>query len=485
VPAAAGTNGNGAEHGLGGLRPTRTVKAVAPSARRMSALPAAVDLKSYTVPVGNQGSIGSCVAWAIDYAMLGLYAKRAGMAVQSFHPMYTYSQIHIDNTPTGGGSYPSDALNVALAEGNDSMSDYAHSLTDFVNLPTASEEANAANFKISGWQTLFAYATGGGGNNGISQIKTALAAGKPVAIGLPVRPGFDNMANSSTTLDTDTTGTSRGNHEVLATGYDQSGLWIQNSWGTGWGYGGFGRLSWQVVSQDVYSAHTISGFAAAPTGDTTPPAMGSVVEQFAVNQTVSSSTEPVNFSWSATDPSGIAAYAVYVKTDNGSYVQDTTVPATATQVTYSLSMGHTYQVAVAAKDGVGNWSGYAYGKSVAVGIVDDTAFSTTTQWGRYSLADTYGGTYMAASQAGATFQYTFNGRDVGLVGPRFSTAGKATLYCDGTSFGLVDEYNASTVGRQVIAWCRFAQTGQHTIKVVVQGTSGRPWFGVDAFATLT
>ena len=36
--------------------------------------------------------------------MLGWYAKHDGRAVQAFHPMYTYSQIHTDNSYGGGGS---------------------------------------------------------------------------------------------------------------------------------------------------------------------------------------------------------------------------------------------------------------------------------------------------------------------------------------------------------------------------------------------
>ena len=69
-------------------------------------------------------------------------------------------------------------------------------------------------------------------------------------------------------------------------------------------------------------------------------------------------------------------------------------------------------------------------------------------------------------------------------GPKFSNAGKATLYCDGVSYGLVDEYSSTTIAGQVVAWCHFATSGQHTMKLAVQGTSGRPWFGVDAFTTL-
>jgi hypothetical protein len=471
------------DHGMGALLPKRQVDPVASSGQRLAALPASADLSTYSVPVGNQGSIGSCVTWAIDYAMLGWYSNHDNRPGQPFNPMYTYSQIHLKDTTDGGGSRATDALGVAYNQGNDTMSHYTPTDTsDFSSLPDASEEANAANYKITGRQTLFS-TTSGGGSAGATMIETALAGGKPVAIGMAVRQGFEDL-DSWTTLDDDTSGDVLGYHEVLAIGYDQYGVWIQNSWGTGWGSGGYGELSWQVVGKDVFEANTISGFATSSTTDTTPPTMGAVTERFALGQKISSTTEPVNFKWSASDASGVAAYRVYVKTDGGAFTQDTSVPSTATQVTYSLGIGHAYRIAVIAKDGAGNWSSYSYSATVTPGVKDDKAFSVSSPWARYNLTDSYGGTYAAARQAGAWFKYTFDGRDAAVVSPTFSTAGRATLYCDGTSSGLIDTYSSSTVGRKVVGQCRFAQSGTHTIKIVLEGTSGRPWFGVDAFAVL-
>jgi hypothetical protein len=477
---------NAQEHGLGALRPTKQVKA-APSRRLFATLPASVDLSTFSVLVGDQGSVvGSCVTWTIDYAMLGWYSRHDNKPGQPFNPMYTYSQIHLDNSPSGGGSYATSALNVAFNQGNDTLAHYStHSTTDFTSQPNAADRANAANYKIAAFQTLFAYTAGGGGTAGATLIKSALAAGKPVAIALPIRPGFDYVGKTASDVDDDITGAIRGNHEILATGYDQYGLWIQNSWGTGWGYFGYARLSWRVVANDVYQAHTISGFATSGSAtDRTPPVVGAVGADFALNQMITSSTEPVDVTWSASDASGIAAYAVYVKTDGGPFVQDTSVPATATRVTYGLAIGHAYQIAVSAKDGAGNWSGYSYSVSITPQVTDDSAFTLTSSWRRYPLTGTFGGTYIATSLAGASVQKTFSGHDIALIAPRFSTAGRATIYCDGTPTGMIDLYSASTVTRQIVAKCHFAQSGQHTMKAVAEGTAGRPWLAVDAFAML-
>jgi len=238
----------------------------------------------------------------------------------------------------------------------------------------------------------------------------------------------------------------------------------------------------------VYEAYTISGFATnnstTTTKDTTPPTMGAVGQQFALDQQLGDTTAPVTFSWSASDASGIAAYAVFVKTDTGQFFQQTAVAATATQYTWSLATGHSYQVAVAARDGAGNWSSYAYSGTISPSTMDDTALTVNSPWTRYSATDMFGGSYIGASDPGAWVQKTFTGTDVALVAPKFSTAGRATVYCDGTPKVLGDFYSATKVTRQIVAFCHFAQSGQHTMKIVNEGTAGRPWLTMDAFATL-
>ena len=47
-----------------------------------------------------------------------------------------------------------------------------------------------------------------------------------------------------------------GGHAVQGVGYDQEGCWIQNSWGAGWGQGGFARIGWRAFCrQFMYGAY--------------------------------------------------------------------------------------------------------------------------------------------------------------------------------------------------------------------------------------
>ena len=472
----------------GALVPKVAVRAVAPAVTSLAGLPSSVDLRQYAVAVGDQGAIGSCVTWAIDYAMLGWYSRHDGKAGQPFQPMYTFSQIQQDN---GTGSYAIDALKVAKTQGNDTSAHYhTQNLLDFTSQPTSADRTNAANYRVADYVVEFAGRTGGG-TNGIAKIQAALAMGKPVSIGMRLRPGFyiRNATTEAAATDDDVTGADKGGHEVLALGYDQTGLWIQNSWGTSYGLKGYSRLSWRVVAKDVYEAYTITGFASPtnpvvePRGDVTAPSMGPVTKQFALGHVATSTTVPVTVSWSASDASGISAYAVFVKTDGGQFFQQTAIPSTATQSTWSLATGHTYEVAVAARDGAGNWSTYSRSGPITPGLTDDSQFSVGTPWATYSLAAALNGTYLGTSAPGAWVRKTFTGTDAAAIVVMGPTTGRATVYCDDRPT-IVDFTASANSTARVNAVCHFAQAGQHTITLVNEATLSRPWLALDAFATL-
>ncbi len=257
TPAAARGPSSPALHGLGAKLPTTRTAAARIAAP--AALPTSVDLTRWAEPAGDQGVVSSCVTWAIDYGMLGWYARHGGRSGRPFAPMYTYSQI---NGGVDLGSWPADALRVARTQGSDTRAHYTQGDYDWWDQPTPAEHANAADYKIRGFHTLFE-----GDHQGTAAknaIKTALASQHPVSISFPVRPGFDNlMYDHSTALDDDISGPIRGGHEVLALGYNASGVWIENSWGTAFGDKGFARLSWRVVENDVAGVYTIDGLVPA------------------------------------------------------------------------------------------------------------------------------------------------------------------------------------------------------------------------------
>ena len=169
---------------------------------------ASVDLRQWAMPIGDQKTLFSCTTWAIDYAMLGWYANREGVSGAPFAPMYTYSQI---NHGVDAGSQPVDALNLAMTQGTDTHADYAQGDYDWQTQPTAAERANAANYKISGYETLFS-GTAGQGTAADNALENALSAGKPVAIAMEARQGFEHL--TAGTVDQDNTSAIAGGHAV-------------------------------------------------------------------------------------------------------------------------------------------------------------------------------------------------------------------------------------------------------------------------------
>ncbi len=446
---------------------------------------ASVDLTRYAMPVQNQGQVDSCVTWAIDYGMLGWYARRDGHAGYPFAPMYTYTQI---NGGQNVGTNPANALYVAKTQGTDTWADYWQGAYNWTTGPTQAERNNAAANKIQGYHYLFL-----GSNQGVygqNAIVNALANGQPVAIGIQIRKGFDNM--TATTPDSDTTTPSRGGHEILALGYDASGLLVQNSWGTDWGNKGFGRLAWNVVQTDISNAWVLDGSFASTTNtttnsNTTKPVMGTVTVQ-TPNGYNANGIVPTRVQWpTATSANGVSRYAVYVSTNGRGWVDISSQLAskTATSLTVNLTPGSTYRFGVSAVDNNNAQSTYSYSDTITAHLYEDSVLNAQSPWTTYNWAQASGGTAITTSSAGATATLNFTGRGVSLVAPKFATAGQVYVYIDGRYVSTVDEYAATMTPHTTVFGWYWSQSGSHTISLRVAGTSGRPRVDIDAFAVLS
>jgi hypothetical protein len=236
-------------------------------------LPTSVDLSQYDMPVGDQGSVDdSCVPWAIDYAMFGWYANEVGEST-AFAPMYSYSQLHADNSAGGGGTSGQSVLLEAESQGVDTQSDYTQGNYNFTTAPTSSEIANAAHYKAVGYTNMYNNNVGPG-TAAVNPIETELASGNPIALTIANSNAFGMLTSTNYNLDASQVswGTYTGLHEVLAVGYDSTGVTIQNSWGTSWGHNGYAHLNWDFIETYSLTADTITGLtitgAPAPV---TPP----------------------------------------------------------------------------------------------------------------------------------------------------------------------------------------------------------------------
>jgi hypothetical protein len=95
-----------------------------------------------------------------------------------------------------------------------------------------------------------------------------------------------------------------------------------------------------------------------------------------------------------------------------------------------------------------------------------------------------GGTALLATAPGATMSWRFVGRSMSLVTSRTPSSGKATLYIDGDRIGSLDLGAAGTAHRQAVFARNWGTLGTHTVKLVVEGTPGRPGVLTDGLVVL-
>ena len=227
-------------------------------------LPASIDLTSKFPSPGNQGSLGSCVAFATGYAYKS-YQERdeRGWAFDTdthiFSPAYIYNQIHLTNEDHGGGAFFSTAFTLLQTQGCATLNimPYDGSPYACTNQPTTVMMKSAAQYKSRNWARL--------PDGDYNEIKTHLANNEPVVIGIPVLPDFDNI-NINNQIFNDTSGTSRGAHALCVIGYDddRSAVKIINSWGTGWGLGGYGWISYDLISSLKLEAYVMTDLLERP-----------------------------------------------------------------------------------------------------------------------------------------------------------------------------------------------------------------------------
>jgi hypothetical protein len=371
----------GIAHGMG-LIPTKPPRPSASAIARLRSaaltLPASVDLTANAMPPGNQGAVGSCAAWATGYTALGYWANVEGIAGGPFAPMYTYSQV------TGGvdrGSTIEGNLTIDEQQGLDVQSDYWQGNFDYWDMPLLPERGQAVNWKLTHFANLLINPSA---SSTVTQqsIEAALAAGTPVTIGIPVYSNFFSVSSANQGYYAGISGSLAGYHAVTALGYDSTGLVIENSWGTGWGNGGFATLSWSFVNGYVFDAVAVSQLATGQPVSTAAPAVSGTPQQ---GQTLTASTG----TWS---PSATSyAYQWQWALAGSSQWHNTAGATSATFVPGTGALGLKLRVQITAA----NAGGQGASTSAAVGPIASGAPANTT-------APTVSGTFRVGQTLTAT-----------------------------------------------------------------------------------
>jgi hypothetical protein len=205
-------------------------------------VPTEADLSQYAVPPGDQGQYGSCASWSTSYTNFGWHLQKNGLDGNPLNPLFVYSlvmaQLGQECGPNAGSGL-TDPLQILVDTGEPSRADFASATC--VD-PTDADRDAASKHRITGFQQLD---LSGGARAAIS---AAIAAGTPVTLGLFLTDQFMNANAQNYLVPAPDPGTeSLGGHGITALAYDETGLWIENSWSERWGQSGWVELAWDYV----------------------------------------------------------------------------------------------------------------------------------------------------------------------------------------------------------------------------------------------
>ncbi|WP_433367058.1 N-acetylmuramoyl-L-alanine amidase [Actinoplanes sp. CA-142083] len=186
-------------------------------------------------------------------------------------------------------------------------------------------------------------------------------------------------------------------------------------------------------------------------------------------------TVPIRLGWAATDVNGLSAVTLLRPT-----AVNLGITARSRNGTVKPALPTTF--AVRATDRAGNQVSASVTRTPMV--LSEAVTQRTGIWRTLRDPRYLGGVALGATAAGSTATWTFTGRSAALAAGRGALSGRVRIWVDGDDAGIVDLGNPRTIYRQAV-WSRYwSGGGEHTIRVRVEGTAGRPGVILDGLVYL-
>jgi hypothetical protein len=265
-------------------------------------LQASVDLTQtgYLPQAGNQGQVGSCLAFAAGYGMASFFfasrsgtniSRASGNSANIMSPAFLYAAgRRTTNRCASEGMTYNEASSALEQYGIPSAATvpYDMSIVRACSLGNGVEEARqrritqtrrlfyASNYSAPITQAII-------GDSQIDSIRAQLASGRPVVLSIRTPGEMQRLRGRNSRVDLPLSpyrrpgaGVSHGYHAVLAVGYNDASrtFKIMNSWGRSWGDNGFMTVTYQAAKNMIFEAWVATGGSASPTPDPTPQPSG-------------------------------------------------------------------------------------------------------------------------------------------------------------------------------------------------------------------
>ena len=316
--------------------------------------PATLDWRSnngnFVTPVRNQGGCGSCWAFGTTAAL------ESNTLINKNQPgsnldLSEQTVVSCSNAGSCAGGYHGTASNFIKNTGVPVESCYPYTATNGV-CSSACANWQTSTYKIGNWS----YITTSSTSSAVAIMKQAIATNGPIVSEFGVYSDFYSYGNG---IYSYTSGNFLGYHIVEVVSYDDPGQYFiaKNSWGTGWGEGGYFRIAYlEVGGKSQFGMYSISYTGtSAPTGDTTPPQTSLTLP--ADGATVSGTT---SVTASASDNAGVTKVELYL--DNTLQSSDTSSPYSFSWDTTAVA-NDAHTLSAKAYDAAGN-----VGTSANVGV---------------------------------------------------------------------------------------------------------------------
>ncbi len=232
-------------------------------------LPERVDLSSRMPPVGDQGGLGSCSAWATAYAARSYYTETLEHR-DIKEPANLPSPNYVFHLARGGGRVCQgssfDDIVKVLRRGALSLAEYAYS---DACVPPAPPQlvARAHDFRVRGLNRV-----------DISRpddAKGQLARSTPVIISFYASTAFQKFRGAGTFTESAMPRDDKkaGWHAITLVGYDErrQAFRLINSWSPRWGDHGYAWISYDLLRTHIRGAYTLDVGPVTPRPSPPPP----------------------------------------------------------------------------------------------------------------------------------------------------------------------------------------------------------------------
>jgi len=224
-----------------------------------SVSPISIDHTNLMSPVKDQGSLGSCVAFAMcamkewqenkehaEEVAAGKKDHRGGKKQDLSEQWIYYNCKKIDDWPGVQGTSIRYGMKVLQKIGVPCEDGWKY------NDMVVGEPEHWAKM-VSRWNKIGTYKR----ITNVDELTAALVNG-PVPIGIPVFREFFMVGGGGFVADPANPNECYGGHAICAVGYSKAGRRIKfkNSWGRGWGRSGYGYLSFDYINNYLWDAWT-------------------------------------------------------------------------------------------------------------------------------------------------------------------------------------------------------------------------------------